>query len=126
MISVTALGLVGCGQKTQKQDATNVSAHKSEKKLADIYIDQMTQWVEALESVKDEASAQKAAAKIAKIKANMRTLSEDTKNMNHMKAALAFGNKGAEFQQLQTRMVAAMQRIAATDPALVEIMNKNE
>ncbi len=124
--TITALGLSGCGQKSEESGEASVSVPKTEKKMVSAYITQMTEWVETIESVTDRASAEKAAPKIAKIKANMDKLSEGAEGMNTMKGAQAFGNKSPEFQQLQARMMTAMQRIVMTDPSLIQIMNAGE
>ncbi len=123
LTAITALGLTGCGQKTAETEGATVSAPKSEKKMAKVYLEQMADWVEAVESVTDQASAKKAAVKIAAVKANMDKLSEGAEGMNSFKGAQAFGKLGPEYQQLQARMATAMQRIAMTDPSLLTIMN---
>jgi len=94
--------------------------------MVNAYITQMTEWVVTIESVADRASAEKAAPKIAKFKANMDRLSKGAEEMNTMKGAQAVDKMSPEFQQLQGRMAAAMQRIAMADSSLIQIMNAGD
>lgn len=131
---VASLALAGCGDKepkpqgdaiTPQSDAPTKEVKKSTaappiQKLANSYFSEMDKMAEALESVTDQASAEKAAATIAQVNANLEKLIDEAKKESSelSLAALAISQQ-EKFVAVQTRVTSAMTTLALNNPALM-------
>ncbi len=123
-IAGAALMLGGCsGEKSDASGSSSVSGKKvKSEKVVDVYVAQMGNIADALETVDDEASAKKAAQAITKASKELKALSATVENMSDMQKGMMFASRAQDFVAVQTRLATAMQKIAVENPAYMEML----
>ncbi len=125
-IAGAALALSGCGgEKAGESSASSVSGKKVKKdKVVDVYVGQMDHIADALEGVKDEKSAKKAAQAITNAAKELNALSDTVESMSDMEKGLMFASRSQEFISVQTRLATSMQKIAAENPEYMQMIQE--
>lgn len=118
-----ALSLAGCG-KPGEVEGKDISAKSSAEDIGAAYITEMTRIADALDTVKDEASAKAAAAKIRAASEGLEKMSDELEgDMDPAKAMRIFGGRYQELIQAQSRIATAMMRINTEHPELWDIVS---
>lgn len=91
-----------------------------------VYAAEMTRVADALDSVKDEASARKASVEIAQAAASLQKLQgEFDGQMSGLKAMQVLQKHGKEITVAQTRIMGSMLRLQSEYPELMDIVSSD-
>lgn len=105
---VVAVTFAGCGGSSSD--------------VGQAYVDQLSHVADALDSVKDEASAREAAHEIAKANTKIQKMVNDIDAMDQAHQMTLFQKHAAEMSKLERRISQSVQRIVAKDPKLLGIV----
>lgn len=141
VITAAALGLAGCGGKTDepavgstptpsvgqaeapKSSSAGIALTK-EQKMANIYLTELTAIGDALTSVSDDASAQKAAQAIASASQTMEAAkAEFGDELSGQQAMAIFMPRQQEFIAAQQKISSGMSQIAMTHPEFLQMIS---
>ena len=131
VICSSFLLLSACGNKSddvssETDTPTAVEVEMSatpDNKVAAMMMTKMGDLADALEMVKDEDSARKAAEEIAKIGVELEALANKADSASSSgKMSIMMKANSNEFMAIQTRLGSNMARIAMTDPQLLQII----
>lgn len=111
----------GCGQGSS--DGTDITSKSSSSAVGAAYVTEMTRIADALDTVKDEASARRAATEIRKAADGLENMQEQLGDISGMRAMQIFGSNYQELMTAQTRMMASMVRIQMENPELMEFVS---
>tara|TARA_R110002096_G_scaffold250592_3_gene443055 strand:+ start:216 stop:665 length:450 start_codon:yes stop_codon:yes gene_type:complete len=116
------LGLGGYGgSHAMAQSAADAAKVTTAAEAMDLYLTLMDRIAGALESVKDDASADAAAQTISETSQVMNVLGDKAKNqITPQDWVAATTPRQQEFAQVQTRMSMALMQLAQTNPALMQ------
>jgi len=137
-VLATTLLVTGCKDEETKAEATGKTTEttqttssaatpteaSSPEEAVSIYVGGMNKIADALETVSDEASAQKAAGVIDAISSNLGKLSKNSEEkFSSAMTGVAFASN-PDIMKTQQRISAAMLKIAQTDPQLMTKLSK--
>jgi hypothetical protein len=108
---VAVLALAGCG-----------SSEKSANDVGQTYVTTLDRVADALESVKDEASAKKAASEIAKANDVMQSMVDEINSMSQTEQVMMVQKNAAKMAEAETRISQAMQKIVSDNPQLLDVI----
>ena len=122
-----AVMLTGCGSKddAQGKTAADITAKSSAKDIGEAYVNELTRIADALETVDNKQSAEKAAKTIQKAAAGLDSLQEDLDGKaDSMKTLEILAARSGELTVLQTRIMEQMMRIQREHPELMETLDQ--
>lgn len=122
LAAAAVLLLAGCGGGADETDAAGTPEAGAASEMpetagnaAEIYLNQMEIIADALASVEDEASAERAARTIQSANIQLQALSEE---MESTAFAISIMSRQQEFLEVQQRIANAISRLYSQDPAL--------
>ncbi|KCZ49434.1 hypothetical protein [Hyphomonas pacifica] len=120
----TALMLTGCGQNDVKgKTGTDITAKSSAKDIGEAYVNEMTRIADALETVKDKKSAEKAAKTLNKAAEGLNAMQEELDNeAGSTKAMQVLASRAGELAEVQGRMMKEIMRIQTEHPELMDVL----
>ncbi|MAN45768.1 MAG: hypothetical protein GYB49_02700 [Alphaproteobacteria bacterium] len=120
----TALMLTGCGQNDVKgKTGTDITAKSSAEDIGEAYVNEMTRIADALETVKDEKSAEKAAKTLNKAAEGLNAMQEELDNeAGSTKAMQVLASRAGELAEVQGRMMKEIMRIQTEHPELMDVL----
>lgn len=121
-----ALALTGCGGPNQDIEGKDITAKSSGTDMANAYVNEMHRVATALESIKDEASARKAAEEIRAAGASMETMAAalEGSGITQVQAATALSRRGQEIAAAQTRIMTQMLSLQSEHPELATLVGE--
>lgn len=122
-----AVMLTGCGSKddVQGKTAADITAKSSAKDIGEAYVNELTRIADALETVDDKQSAEKAAKTIKKAAAGLDSIQEELDGKSDsMKTLEILAGRSGELTVLQTRIMDQMMRIQREHPELIETLDQ--
>ena len=123
LFAALALTLAACGDSGDSASKGSSSDYSNKTEVVEGYISEISKIADALESVTDKDSAEKAAKQIAKINAELDTITTAAEDMNQITFATAMAGKASDFQAAQIRISTAMQKLSQ-DHELMMILSE--
>lgn len=119
-----ALTFTGCGPKAGVE-GKDITSRSSASEIGKAYVNEMTRIADALDTVKDEDSARKAAVEIRKAADGLETMKDALgDDISGLRAMQIFGSHYQELVTAQTRMMTSMIRIQSENPELMNYIGE--
>lgn len=122
VLLASACLLTGCGPKAGVE-GKDISSSSSASAIGAAYVNEMTRIADALDTVKDEDSARKAAVDIRKAADGLESMKDALgDDISGLRAMQIFGSNYQQLLTAQTRMMTSMIRIQSENPELMNFI----